>query len=237
MAAMNGALADFGRNWRRLAGFSGLGEGRARAIIVNIVVVAAFGVAIPWRKGFDFFDAFILFAYSLIPLLYAIPAVSDLLGGASGCDSTAITAKATAAAAYSWTMLLIIDGLAIATVNALYRVRFLHPDWRLLGSAILFGFAVSLLTASLTAVIAVLFSPTAARSGMRLFVLAVLALLLVSNRWMPPSWQAWLARRYTATSLARFGLAASAVMLIFSAGLLFALSQRPRETFAASDRR
>jgi hypothetical protein len=160
-----------------------------------------------------------------------------LLGGAPGRDFTGVAPKTAASAAYAWTMLLIIYGLAIATVNALYRLRFLHPDWRLLGSAILFGFAVALLTAALTALVAVLFSPASARSGMRLFVLAVLAVLVLSNRWMPVSWQAWLARQYTAPGLTRFGLAASAAMLIFSAGLLFALSQRPGGRLAADDRR
>lgn len=230
MAAMQDALADFGRNWRRLAGFSRVRRGGATAIINNIVVVAAFGVAIPWRRGPDFFDPFILFAYSLIPLLYAIPAVSDLLGGASGRDFASAAPKTAASAAYAWTMLLIVYGLAIATVNALYRLRFLHPNWRLLGSAVLVGFAVALLTAALTAVIAVLFSPAAARSAMRALVVAVLLVLLFSNRWMPASWR-------TAPGLTRFGLIASAAMLVFSAGLLFALSQRPDGRLAADERR
>jgi hypothetical protein len=217
---MRHALADFSRNWRRLASFARLRGAGATAVINNIVVFAAFGVALPWRRGVDIFDPFILFAYALIPLLYAIPAVSDLLGGSSGRDFRGAAAKAAAAAAYAWTMMLIVYALAIATVNALYRVRILHPDWRLLGLAVLLGFAVALLTAALTAVIAVLFSPRAARSSMRALVVAVLLVLLFSSRSMPASWR-------KGPGLTRFALIASAAMVVFSGGLLYALGGRP----------
>jgi hypothetical protein len=191
------------------------------------VAIGAFGVAIPWRKGFDIFDPFIVFAYALIPLLYVIPAISDLLGGSSGRDFDGVRAKAVASAAYSWAILLIIYVLSIVTINLLYRLRFLHPAWGVAGSAALFGFAVALLAAAATALLAVLFSPPAARNTMRLVVLGVLLIFVLSGRWMPQSWQIWMARQYTARGLTRFGLIGSAVMLMVSAGLLYAL--RPRK--------
>ncbi len=220
IGAMRHALADFNRNWRRLARFARLREAGATAVINNIVVFTAFGVALPWRRGLDIFDPFILFAYALITLLYAIPAVSDLLGGSSGREFAGAAAKAAAAAVYAWTMMLIVYVLAVATVNALYHVRFLHPDWQLLGSAVLLGFAVALVTAALTAVIAVLFSPAAARSAMRALAVAVLVVLLFTNRWMPSSWR-------KGPGLTRFGLIASAALVVFSGGLLYALGGRP----------
>jgi hypothetical protein len=232
MAAMLGIGADLQSNWRRLAYPSGLRRGGFRGVILNIVVIGAFGVAIPWRKGLDIFDPFIVFAYSLIPLLYVIPAISDLLGGSSGRDFDGVRAKAVASAVYSWMILLIIYVLSIITINLLYRLRFLHPPWLLMGSAALFGFAVALLAAAATALVAVLFSPGAARSAMRLCVLGVLLMFVLSGRWMPQSWQVWLARQYTVRGLTRFGLIASAVVLVLSAGLLYVLSSSQRSAFS-----
>ena len=230
MTAMFGNWTALESNWRRLAHPSGIRRGGLKGLNINIVVIGTVGVATPWRKGFDIFDPFIVFAYALIPLLYVIPAISDLLGGSSGLDMEGVQAKAVASAAYSWGFLMIIYVLSIVTVNILYRLRFLHPAWGLAASAALFGFAVALLAAAATALLAVLFSPPAARSAMRLTVLGLLLIFLQSGRWMPQSWQIWMARQYTASGLIRFGLIASAVMLVASAGLLYALRAR-RESY------
>ena len=224
---MLGDWTSLQSNWRRLAFPSGIRRSAMRGLMLNMVVVGAFGVAVPWRKGFDIFHPFIVFAYALIPLLYVIPAISDLMGGSSGPELDGVPVKAVASAVYAWPILMIIYGLSIVTVNVLYHFRSLHPAWGMAGSAALFGFAIALFAATVTALLAVLFSPEAARTVMRFTVLGLILIFLLSDRWMPQLWQIWMARQYTTRGMTRFGLVASAVMLVVSTALLYALN-RPR---------
>ena len=48
-------------------------------ILVHIALVGAFGIFLPWRKGFDFLDAFLILAYAAISVLFAAPATAQAM--------------------------------------------------------------------------------------------------------------------------------------------------------------
>ena len=50
-----------------------------RTILINVAVIVAFGIFIPWRKGYDFLDALIIVCYALLSLLFVAPAIADFM--------------------------------------------------------------------------------------------------------------------------------------------------------------
>jgi hypothetical protein len=203
---------------------SGIRRGGYRPLFINLAVVLAFGVLIPVVKRFTTFHPVVVFAFSFIPLLYAIPGASDLVSRSTPHRPAIICGRLTGCALYAWIILAAIYGLTILTVNAMHSGDFVHPAWPVLGCAALLGFFIALGSSAATAVLSVLFSPAAARNSMRLFLLVVLVALLLSPRWLPSSWNAAIARQYTERGLTRAAYAASAVLGLASAGLMIALA-------------
>src|SRR5438309_2150248 len=51
------------RELRELLGFAGLTRWRVYSTTVNLLVVLAFGIVVPWRRGIEFFDPILLLLY------------------------------------------------------------------------------------------------------------------------------------------------------------------------------
>lgn len=201
--------------WKRLAV-------RARGSrILNLLLVAFFGVAVPWRYGFDFFDPFVIFAYSAICFLLAT-VITDLM--APGVSESPVEARVIASAAHSWMILIVIQIAGIATVNALFQApRFLHPNWALAAACLIFALAGSLLTASVGAFLSKLFSPNAARQTLRIGFIVLLLLVVRGPQMLPPLWQASINQQLTTEGLTRVSWIGGAAAGLISLGLLAAL--------------
>src|SRR5690349_17965114 len=137
---MTASPTTTGSAWRAILARAGIRAGGYRSLILTLLVILAFGVLVPWRRGFDFFDSFVLFIYSAIALLFAASALTDLLASSDG--PVRLPPAIVAAALHGWSVLAIVYVLGIATVNATFRApQLLYPSVKLLGATLLFAFA------------------------------------------------------------------------------------------------
>jgi hypothetical protein len=152
--------------------------------VVYVLVILAFGVAVPAGKGLGFFDPTLLAAYACIGTVFAGPAAAQAFekwpasfGQALGWILKAV----------SFGELVVIAMLACATATVFYmnRPAFFPPDLETLGYSLLLGLAASLALVSLAAWLTVEFSAGAARMALRLIFLGLLALFYLRGQWLP----------------------------------------------------
>jgi len=204
--------------WRLLAG------GGFRAILLNLLVLAAFGVLVPWMRGLDAFDPLVVFAYTSIALLYAAASAVDLAASDAASSLTTIIAVSVIR---GWTILLTILALSIATVNVTVRPpRLLHPDWTLIIASAVFALAGAGLLASLGVLLTTRFSRAAARTALRVLFLVILCTIVFGLRSLPREWQAAVEQQLTTEGLTRIGFAGAAISLAAGGALLLSLRRR-----------
>lgn len=201
-----------------------------KTILINLAVILAFGILIPWRKGYDFLDAFMILCYALLSLVFVAPAMADFMTARPDSAKHLFSAIARAVI-YSWGISVVILGLGIATVN-LTRRHFviLYPPPKLLFAALLLGLVACVFVAAASAFITLLFSANAAKVVMRFGFLALLALLLFGPRFLPAQWQYWLAQQMTTRGIVRMSFLMSAIVALADAILLGALRYAPQRT-------
>ncbi len=195
-----------------------------RSLLLNLMIVAGFGVLVPWKWGFDFFSPMIIVAYSAVALLIAASTASDILA-ASGYDPP-FESSIFVGAFHSFALLALIYGLGIACVNlALSAPSFLHPNWKLTGAALLFAFCGSLCIAAFAATLVLLFSPAIARNTIRVIFLVMLLAIIFGKSRLPADWQFTIDRHLTTPGLTSLALTSSAIALVLAAGIIFAFKK------------
>ncbi|MGA2183439.1 MAG: hypothetical protein ABSH47_10450, partial [Bryobacteraceae bacterium] len=60
-----------------------------RPTLTVLLIVALFGILVPWYKRYDFLDPVLLAAYFFLPLVLVAPMAADALAGSA--DSVAAT--------------------------------------------------------------------------------------------------------------------------------------------------
>jgi len=211
------------RDWSGLFERAGFTRVRLYATLVNIVVIGAFGIAVPWRRGFDFFDAAILIPYAFISLLFAAAAATDVVEG-NGSGARQMLARVLASALFGWCVFLVILAIGMLTVNLLYRAHHLFlPPSAVLGAAIALSMASSLCVSSFGAYLSVLFSPESAKLILRSLFIVVLLAVLFAPRFLPESTRDAIATNVTSRSLSRYALIAAGILAALSAGPIIAL--------------
>src|SRR5271168_4843769 len=110
----------------------------------HLVLLAVFGILLPWLKGVEFMDPALPAIYACLGPLFAAPALVQMLReGDSAWPTT--SARIAAATVYGEAMSLAMLLLGIGTVLAFHRQAFLFlPDPILLGEAILLGWGSTL---------------------------------------------------------------------------------------------
>jgi hypothetical protein len=219
----NSIAARIAREWVDLLGRAGLTRFKPYATLVNLFVIVAFGVGVPWRRGFDFFDPVLILLYSLVALLFAAPAITDQIGEESS-GPPRMMARIAASALFGWSVFLVIVFLGILTVNIEFRVgRILAPRASVIFAALALSFAASLCVASMGALFAVVLTPMSAKLILRSGFVGLLLFLLFGARFLPPSWQAQIAANLTPRTLVRSAYVAAAILVLFAAGPIAAL--------------
>ena len=219
---MSASPTTVGQAWRAILARAGVRAGGYGSLVLTVLVILAFGVLVPWRRGFDFFDSFLIFAYSAIALLFAASALTDLV--ASSEAAIPLPPAIIAAAIHGWSVLALIYALGIATVNATFRApQLFYPSPKLMGATLLFALTASVFVAALAAVLCVLFNPSVARTAMRLLFLLILLGLYFSAKILPPLWQNALDRQLTTPGLTQVGLIGAAISFVLAMGLVLAL--------------
>jgi hypothetical protein len=179
---MKADLAEEGLNLRARLGFQGAGW--VRALPIYLLVIGVFGVFLPWQKGRDFLDAVILGAYTCLGVVFAAPAA------AAEFEKIPTTRKALARVAISVLYGEFIAGamllLGIVTVYVSRAGRIVvGPDLRSLAECAALGLSLSLAVSMAAVWLSVRFSPRAAKTGVRLVFLGLLAAFYLRSGWLP----------------------------------------------------
>jgi hypothetical protein len=155
-----------------------------RAILIHLLVIAVFGVALPWMRGIEFLDPVMTAAYACLGLLFAAPAVAQ--GFALTPPTSIIEALARIALAVAYGQLMAGAILLLGFVTVYTTNRFAPPpDVLTLAEACTLGIAASVALSSISAWIALQFSAGVARNAMRVMFLLLLYLFFLKARWLP----------------------------------------------------
>ena len=163
----------------------------ARQALVVLAVVVAFGVLVPWYKGFGFLDPRIIAAYACLALLFVAPASADLAAlYAEKASPAAVLARMAVIVAYGWgiTVLILVTGLVTMNLGN-HRGGFAAPPWRFLTALLVFSLMASFSIAALCAVLARRFSASGIKAILRTGFLVLLLLFVFGARFLPESWQ------------------------------------------------
>lgn len=163
----------------------------ARQALVVLAVVVAFGVLVPWYKGFGFLDPRIIAAYACLALLFVAPASADLAAlYTEKAPPAAVLARMGLIVAYGWgiTVLILITGLVTMNLGN-RRGGFVTPPWRFLSALLVFSLIASFAIAALCAVLARRFSGSGVKAILRTGFLVLLLLFVFGARFLPESWQ------------------------------------------------
>src|SRR5271169_5599788 len=93
---------------------------RGPGLVVYLLLLAAFGVLVPWQKGLEFLDPVILIAYSCLGGVFAGPAAVQMFAEVPRSVRTAIE-RVAAATVWGEVIVLILVAMGMATV------RLTHP--------------------------------------------------------------------------------------------------------------
>jgi len=154
------------------------------AILIHVILIAAFGILLPWWKGVDFLDPVMLSAYASLGILFAAPV--SVAAFAQGRPGSFAEALARIAIAVIYAELMTVAMLAAGLITVYSKTHFpLPPDLETLGMAAVFGIALSGALAAIAGWITLRFSAAAARGALRIIFLGLLALFFFRSRWLP----------------------------------------------------
>jgi hypothetical protein len=204
----------------------------ARQALVVLGVVVAFGVLVPWYKGFGFLDPRIIAAYACLALLFVAPASAEIATlYAQKASPATILGRIGVIVAYGWgiTVLILVTGLV--TVNLTNRRGgFAAPASGFLSAVLVFSLIASLGVAALSAVLARRFSASGVKAILRTGFLLVLLVFVFGSRFLPESWQLEILDHFsTRRALTRLAWEGSAGSAVIAAALLIPLLKRPGE--------
>jgi hypothetical protein len=179
---MRAELAAEASDLRGRLGFQGADW--IRVMPVYLLVIAIFGVFLPWQKGREFLDSVMLGAYACLGVVFAAPAA------ASGYEQDPTPRKALARVLISTFYGEVVAGgmllLGLITVYVSRAGRIVvGPDLRSLAECAALGLTLSLAVSTAAVWISVKFSPRAAKGAVRLVFLGLLAAFYLRSGWLP----------------------------------------------------
>lgn len=158
---------------------------RIKDVLSYLLLVAAFGILVPYIKGLEFFNPQLLSAYACLGTVFSGPAAAQAFGRNPGRFGVAVQWIAQAVLFGEWIVAAMIGG-GILTVYLTHRHSvFFPPDVPALAISAGLGVAISLALAAAAAWLTIRFSANAARMGLRLVFLALVAAFFFRGQWLP----------------------------------------------------
>ena len=157
---------------------------QVRNALLYVVILVAFGIIVPWRKGLDFFDPVLLCAYASMSIIFAAPAAVQAFGTRPESMSQALR-HILVAAGFGELFVLVMLFFGFLTVWLTHARLLIGPDLEALGYGLLFGLAASVALAALAGWVAVQFSSSVARVVVRLVFLGLLVAFFLKARSLP----------------------------------------------------
>jgi hypothetical protein len=156
----------------------------ARSIFIYGVLLIAFGVFLPWRKGLDFFDPSLLSAYACLGIVFAGPAAAQAFENKPDSFGQAL-AWIAVATGFGEGIAIAMLACGLLTVRLTLPFLAFGPDVFLLADSLLLGLAASFALASLAAWIALRFSSGTARTLLRIVLLLLVVAFFLESRSLP----------------------------------------------------
>jgi hypothetical protein len=182
--------------------------------IVLLLIVVAFGILVPWYKGFTFLDPRMIVAYACLALLFVAPASAEAASAATSVK------RIFRVVAYGWGMALLILVSALVTINLTrWQGEILTPPLEVCAAALVFSLSASIAIAAFSAVLARHLSAAAVKMVLRLGFLLVLLVFAFSSR-MPDRWQIFLDDHTTRRAITRLAWEGAAVFAVIAALLM-----------------
>jgi hypothetical protein len=198
----------------------------SRQAVVLLLIVMAFGILVPWYKGFTFLDPRMIVAYACLALLFVAPASAEAFAtrDKTAPDTIALR-KMFKVVAYGWGMTVLILVSALVTINLTkWQGTVLTPPLEVCAAALLFSLSASISVAAFSAVLARYLSAGAVKMVLRAGFLMVLLAFAFRSR-MPDEWQIFLSDHTTRRAITRLAWEGAAVCAVI-AGLLMILIWR-----------
>jgi hypothetical protein len=179
---MKAELAEEASNLRARLGFQGAGW--IRVLPVYLLVIGIFGVFLPWQRGRDFLDAVILGAYACLGVVFAAPAAAPEFDRFPSIQEA--LARVAIAVFYGELLAGATLLLGIATVYVAHGSRIVvGPDLRSLAECAALGLTLSWAVSTATVWLSLRTSARAAKLGVRLVFLGLLAAFYLRSGWLP----------------------------------------------------
>ena len=179
---MMAELAEEASNLRTRLGFQG--PGWIRVLPVYLVVIAIFGVFLPWQKGRDFLDGVILGAYACLGVVFAAPAAAPEFERFPTIQRA--LARVAISVFYGELVAGVMLVLGITTVYVSHGGRVVvGPDLQSLAECAALGLTLSWAVSTATVRISITTSPRAAKTVVRLVFLGLLAAFYLRSGWLP----------------------------------------------------
>src|SRR5690349_5472633 len=202
-----------------------------RQATVLILIVVAFGILVPWYKGFALLDPQMILAYACLAVLFVAPASAESAAARRQDEAPkAVLGGIAVVVAYGWGITLLILLTAFVTLNLTnWRGAMITPPAMLCSAALLFSLMVCIVVAALSAVLARRFTAASVKTILRLGFLAVRLALAFNSPVLPGRWQIVISEHPTRRAITRLGWEGSAVCAIIAALLLIPLLRKPAE--------
>jgi hypothetical protein len=179
---MRAELVEEASNLRTQLGFQNAGW--PRALLLYLLLIAIFGVFLPWQKGRDFLDSVILGVYACLGVVFAAPAAAPEFERFP--TSQQAVARVMISVLYGELVAGVMVVLGITTVYASRWGRIVvGPNLRSLAECALFGLTLSLAVSTAAVCVAARFSTRAAKGVVRLVFLGLLVGFYLRSGWLP----------------------------------------------------
>src|SRR5258708_1472854 len=203
----------------------------ARQALLILFTVLAFGILVPWYKGFTFLDPRMIAAYGWLAMLFVAPASAEAFAGASESESRgAILGRLALLIAFGWgvTVLVLLTGLA--TLNLAYwHGALITPPGELFLAVLLCSLTACAAVGTLSAVLARNLPAGTVKNILRFTFLAVLLAFAFSAR-LPDEWQIWLMEHTTRRAITKLAWQGAAECAVITGPLLIPLMSRSRSS-------
>jgi hypothetical protein len=202
----------------------------AKQALIILFTVLAFGILVPWYKGFTFLDPRMLAAYGLLAVLFVAPASAEAFAGDRDLASPGtILGRLMVLIAFGWGITVLVLLTALATLNLSYwHGTLIAPAVNLFAAILVCSLTACAAVGTLSAVLARSLSAGTVKTILRFSFLGILLAFAFSSR-LPDAWQIWLEEHTTRRAIIHLAWEGSLVCAVIAGLLMILLLRNPRK--------
>jgi hypothetical protein len=203
----------------------------AKQALIILFTVLAFGILVPWYKGFTFLDPRMLAAYGLLAVLFVAPASAESFAvERDQASPSTLLGRLLVLIGFGWGITVLVMLTALATLNLSYwHGSLISPPGQLFAAILVCSLAACAAVGTLSAVLARTLSAGAVKTILRFSFLGILLAFAFSAR-LPDAWQIWLAEHTTRRAIVHLAWEGSAVCAVIAGLLMIQLLRKPGKT-------